>query len=82
MLYHWLMKRERVPFHSKPSCSLKNSRKAGSSFRDDNSLVVCFDAPMGTTELLRSAGVLVRDRQIWARSPSSWRKPLRILAPS
>jgi len=61
-----------VPFHSKPSCSLKNSRNAGSSFKDDSSLAVCFEAPVGATELLRSAAVvLVCERHIWARSPSS-----------
>ena len=59
----------RVPFHSKPSCSLKNSRNAGSSFNDDSSFAVCFDAPLGTTELRRS--VRVFERHIWARRPSS-----------
>lgn len=74
---------EGVPFHSKPSCSLKNSRNAGSSSSEESSLVVCFEELAGTTELRRSAaGVGDRERHIWARSPSSWRRPLRILTPS
>lgn len=56
---------ENVPFHSKPSCSLKSSRKAGSSLRDESSLVACLGVLGGMTELLRSAaGVLVRERHI------------------
>lgn len=72
-----------LPFHSNPSCSLKNSRKAGSFFNDDNSLVDCFDAPFTITELRRSAGEDDDlDRHICARRPSSCRRPLRILMPS
>ena len=70
-----------APFHSNPSCSLKNSRKAGSSFNDDSSFVVCLDAPLApTAELRRSVAFL--ERQIWARRPSSWRRPFLILMPS
>ena len=70
----------RVPFHSKPSCNLKKSRNARSSFNEDSSFVVCFDAPFATTELRRSVGVF--ERHIWARRPSSWRRPFLILIPS
>ena len=61
-----------VPFHSNPSCNLKNSRNAGSSFNDNNSLVVCCFEAGATIELRRSAAEgLDRERQIWARRPSS-----------
>ena len=66
-------------FHSKPSCSLKNSLKAGSwpsslrFFRGGGSL-------LGSMTLRRlSAGELEEDKHICARSPSTWRSPLRIL---
>ena len=73
----------KLPFHSNPSCSLKNSRNAGSSFRDDNSFVCCFDVPFSTTELRLSASWGADlEMQIWARRPSSCRKPFRILTPS
>jgi hypothetical protein len=73
-------------FHSKPSCSLKNSRKAGSSFSCDSSLGVRLLSLVGETAIdcLRfSTGVVPEpERQICARRPSSWRRPLRILPAS
>lgn len=75
-----------LPFHSNPSCNLKNSRNAGSSFREARSLVDCdcdcFEGLAGTKELRRSAALLDLERQIWARRPSSWRRPFLILIPS
>ncbi len=75
------------PFHSNPSCSLKNSRNAGSSPSVARSFVPCSFIPalVVATDLRRSTAEVAgaeRERQIWASRPSSWRRPLRILTPS
>jgi len=74
-----------LPFHSNPSCSLKNSRNAGSSLNIARSFGACCCCCCSAfaTDLRRSiAAGAERERQIWASRPSSWRRPLRILTPS
>ncbi len=74
-----------LPFHSNPSCSLKNSRNAGSSLNIARSFgaCCCCCSSAFATDLRRSiAAGAERERQIWASRPSSWRRPLRILTPS
>jgi len=67
------------PFHSKLSCSLQNSRYAGSSMR----LPSFFSREVlgiETTLARRFMGDCeeLRERQIWASKPSIWRRPLRM----
>ena len=71
-----------IPFHWKPSCSLKNSRNAGSSFNCDNSFgVLSLLCVVAIDRLLSGGGVLPDcERHICDRSPSSCRSPLRILS--
>lgn len=71
-----------LPFHSNPSCSLKNSRKAGSSLNIARSFGACCCCSAFATDLRLSVAGAERERQIWASRPSSWRRPLRILTPS
>jgi hypothetical protein len=71
-------------FHSNPSCSLKNSLNAGSSLssvsslRWDEEVVDGEESSLVASMDCRREG-LGRARQICARSPSTWRRPLRIL---
>lgn len=89
--------RRRATFHSKPSCSLKNSRKAGSCDRRPRSLRGGEDGgsgppaspsapppplPVESPEPRRARPGLASDRQICASRPSTWRMPLRTLGPS
>ncbi len=78
-----------IPFHSNPSCSLKNSRKAGSSTKEARSLGLwswswSSYSPIEIIDLRLSAAERPDrcERQICARSPSSCRRPFLILTPS
>lgn len=87
-----------LPFHSNPSCNLKNSRNAGSSFKLANSLGCAAPSPAPPAPIMDrrlSAATVDEDdeelefgvdlddeRQICARSPSSCRSPFLILMPS
>lgn len=74
--------RRSATFHSNPSCSLKNSRNAGSSGRSASSLRGDGGGlSAGTRSECRLLG-LCFERQIWASRPSTWRMPLRILEAS
>ena len=86
------MRRSRVPirrvatFHSNPSCSLKNSRNAGSCDSCARSLraAAAFSPPPLLLPLSLSGvlGGFGFERPIWASKPSTWRRPLRTLGPS
>lgn len=69
--------------YSNPSCSLKNSRNAGSS---GSSPRVFGDEVLdsGETDARRLDGAECADveRQIWASNPSICRRPFRIFSPS
>lgn len=84
-------------FHWNPSCNLKNSRKAASSLKSERNLDCCFlgicccccassedclglVAGVVLGDLLAAAAWA--DRQIWARRPSTCRKPFLTLGPS
>jgi len=75
-------------FHSNPSCNLKNSRNAGSSLSSPSCFLIGGSLPGSTImDLGLFEGAIgfdgeVDERQIWARSPSTCRNPLRILPPS
>ena len=73
-----------IPFHSNPSWSLKNSRKAGSSSKDARSFGVCSSSTIETIDLRLSAADERpdRERHICAKRPSSCRRPFLILTPS
>jgi hypothetical protein len=69
-----------LPFHSNPSCNLKNSQKAGSclnsaSFLDVGGLRI-------SMTLARRSTPPGMERHICANRPSIWRRPLRILPAS
>lgn len=72
-----------LPFHSKLSCSLKNSLNAGSTttccklFGTVASGWTCVEGLLFCGDLDGGLG-----RHIWASKPSIWRMPLRILSPS
>lgn len=68
-------------FHSKPSCSLKNSRKAGSPERSASTLRdgCSRSRPWSAACFL---GLLGPKRQIWARRPSTCLRPFLIFPPS
>lgn len=77
------MSRRVLPFHSKLSCSLKNSLNAGSTatccrlFGTVASGWICVDGLLFCGDLDGGLG-----RHICANKPSIWRMPLRILRPS
>src|SRR3569833_1838617 len=64
-------------FHSKPSCSLKSSKKAGSSASSASVLDLrsCSPSP-------ESADFLGGDKQMGARRPSTCFRPFLIFMPS
>lgn len=73
-----------VPLHSNPSCSLKNSLNAGSSFKAPSSLGTCAVLPVLTIDRRLSAAVGFdeRHRHNCARSPSNCFRPFLILLAS
>ena len=73
-----------TPFHSNPSCNLKNSLNAGSSFKDANSLGVRSLLLGFATDLRFSAAGIFDDfdKHICASNPSNCRKPFLILPES
>lgn len=73
-----------VPLHSNPSCNLKNSLNAGSSFKAPSSLGACAVLAVFIVDGRLSAvvGFEERHRHNWARSPSSCFRPFLILLAS
>jgi hypothetical protein len=67
-----------VTFHWKLSCSLKNSRNAGSPDSSRRARGGGGSFPGESTDRLFSAAEVGEERQICARRPSTWRRPLRI----
>lgn len=75
--------RRSATFHSNPSCNLKNSLKAGSWQSSSSTFRGGGSFPGSMTLRRLSPGELgEEDRHIWARRPSTWRSPFRILSGS
>lgn len=64
--------------YSKDCWRRKNSRKAGSARRRSSGVSYVVEAEGWRCDFDGEELVLLEDRQIWARRPSIWRRPLRI----